>query len=308
MPGTVCNRYTGYGRHGAWRFAAGECDVAKRGIVIGEERAIHCDALGHRRLGNALGRRLGWFCRRSLCRWPRGETGCGYCGQRPGVRRVGGPGACVDAAGPRSRAAQPERPRPCEAYRRAATRRCAGRRSCRFGLAAMDGLHGEGMTEDARDTVCGPEVSQPVPGQHACGQPGRPERGRGAMALRKRFGGGGHVTVHQRFTSLVEDARPCVRAWRSIPQSKGVVGCRSALRSPPCSLRGFWPLSACHAGLLGRGLNKYQSAAGDGKQRPLVPRSHCLPRLKRGVRSRIYLMRNFPAQKCADLYPQTPHT
>ena len=26
------------------------------------------------------------------------------------------------------------------------------------------------------------------------------------MALRKRFGGGGHVTVHQRFTSLVEDA------------------------------------------------------------------------------------------------------
>src|SRR5215471_9076138 len=33
----------------------------------------------------------------------------------------------------------------------------------------------------------------------------------------------------------------------------------------------------------GGGLNKYQPAAGDGTQRPLVPRSRCLPRLSRSV-------------------------
>ena len=35
------------------------------------------------------------------------------------------------------------------------------------------------------------------------------------------------------------------------------------------------------------GLYTYKSLAGDGKQRPLVPRSRCLPRLKRGVRLQI---------------------
>src|SRR5678815_2871156 len=33
-----------------------------------------------------------------------------------------------------------------------------------FGLAAMDSLHREGMTEDERDTFVGPEVGEPVPG------------------------------------------------------------------------------------------------------------------------------------------------
>ena len=36
-----------------------------------------------------------------------------------------------------------------------------------FGLAAMDGLHGEGMTEDERDLFIGAEVGEPVPGEHA---------------------------------------------------------------------------------------------------------------------------------------------
>jgi hypothetical protein len=38
-----------------------------------------------------------------------------------------------------------------------------------FGLAAMDGLHVEGMTEDNRDSVFSTTVRQPVPGQQAFG-------------------------------------------------------------------------------------------------------------------------------------------
>ena len=33
------------------------------------------------------------------------------------------------------------------------------------GLAAMDGLHGEGMPEDKRDACVGTEVGEPVPGE-----------------------------------------------------------------------------------------------------------------------------------------------
>ena len=38
-----------------------------------------------------------------------------------------------------------------------------------FGLAAMDGLPGEDMTEDKRKPMFRPEVSKPVPGQHGYG-------------------------------------------------------------------------------------------------------------------------------------------
>jgi len=36
------------------------------------------------------------------------------------------------------------------------------------GLAAMDGLHGEGMTEAARERCSGAEVGEPGPGEQAC--------------------------------------------------------------------------------------------------------------------------------------------
>jgi hypothetical protein len=36
-----------------------------------------------------------------------------------------------------------------------------------FGLAAMNGFHVEGMTEDKRDVFLGAQVGEPVPGEHA---------------------------------------------------------------------------------------------------------------------------------------------
>src|SRR5207249_2234656 len=43
--------------------------------------------------------------------------------------------------------------------------------------------------------------------------------------------------------------------------------CKIALRSPPCSLRGFVPLSAYHGVCWGGGLNKYQFVQADAASR-----------------------------------------
>jgi hypothetical protein len=74
-----------------------------------------------------------------------------------------------------------------------------------FSLAAMDGLHIEGMAEDERDALFSTEVSKPVPGKHTVGSHDDLIAVRGD-GLEKRFGGGVHVTVQQGFTGLVEDA------------------------------------------------------------------------------------------------------
>jgi hypothetical protein len=36
-----------------------------------------------------------------------------------------------------------------------------------FGLAAVDGLHGQGVAEDKWNVLGGAEVSEPIPGEHA---------------------------------------------------------------------------------------------------------------------------------------------
>src|SRR6266403_253446 len=63
-----------------------------------------------------------------------------------------------------------------------------------FGLATMDGLHGEGMTEDKRDTVFSTEVRKPVPGKQACGRQDDLIMVR-SDGLEQRLWGRGHVAV-----------------------------------------------------------------------------------------------------------------
>ena len=63
-----------------------------------------------------------------------------------------------------------------------------------FGLAAMDGLHGEGMTEDERDPFIGAEVGEPVPGEHAFDRDDDPVPIR-SNGFEKGLRGGLHVTV-----------------------------------------------------------------------------------------------------------------
>jgi hypothetical protein len=73
-----------------------------------------------------------------------------------------------------------------------------------FGLATMDGLHIEGMTEDKWDTLFSTEVGQPVPGEHTFGSHDEPIAV-GGDGLEKCLRGRFHVPVQQRLTGLVED-------------------------------------------------------------------------------------------------------
>ncbi len=135
-----------------------------------------------------------------------------------------------------------------------------------FGLAAMDGLHGEGMTEDNRATVCSTEVSTPVPGQHAFGSHDD-LIAVGGDGLEKRLWGGLHVTVPQRFTGLVEDAH-VHRAGVEIDAT--VIGVRCGVESHGGLLRvrdeGFWHSQQTTVVCWGGGLNKYQSSGANWKK------------------------------------------
>jgi hypothetical protein len=73
-----------------------------------------------------------------------------------------------------------------------------------FGLAAVDGLHGEGMTQDKRESVFSTEIRKPAPGKQAFGRHD-PLVTVGGNGLEQRLGGGLHVAVQERFASLVEN-------------------------------------------------------------------------------------------------------
>jgi hypothetical protein len=71
----------------------------------------------------------------------------------------------------------------------------------RLGLAAMDGCHGEGLTEDTRDAFVGPEVGEPVPGEQACDSDDETLSIR-SHDVQEGLRGGLHVTVHQNLAAL----------------------------------------------------------------------------------------------------------
>ncbi len=151
-------------------FDDGEFNVAQQLIVVGDEREIHFDALLHRRIGKALGDPVSV-----------GFVGDLFADGREVILAVG-----ILNMGQEFTA--------CAGQVHASTQQVAGRahlgrrdRGLRehpaaqqhgdfmgvdlvvFGLAAMDGLHGEGMPEDKRNTVFSTEVRKPVPGKHAFG-------------------------------------------------------------------------------------------------------------------------------------------
>jgi len=196
----------GRGVMGLGRLDAGACDVAPPLLVVGDERASPCDALWHRRLGNALGAPLsvgcvgdlcadGWAVRRAVGMVPMGQelTACAGQGHAPppqvaGRAQRGG----IDLGLREQPAAQP----PSDLM---------GIDLVVFGLAAMDRLPRERMTEDKRHTWCSPAVCKPVPSQQACGSEDD-RRAVGGQGFEKRLWGRCPITVQQRCASWVEDA------------------------------------------------------------------------------------------------------
>jgi hypothetical protein len=120
-------------------------------------------------------------------------------------------------------------------------------------LAAMAGLHREGRTEDKRETVFSSEISTPGPRKHTFGS----QDDLSAVGGRWPSEAPPGWLACSGATAFHRPGRGCTRPWCGpggrCRRKRGVVWWRIALRSSPCSLREFWPLSAYHGAPLGRG-------------------------------------------------------
>jgi hypothetical protein len=121
-----------------------------------------------------------------------------------------------------------------------------------FGLPAMDGLHGERMTEDERKTFVGTEVGEPVPGEHTLDRHDNPLTIRG-NGVQKGLRSGFHIAMHQDLAALVEDADVHGPGMQVDAAVKWVLGGVESHEVSSSLESGFCPVSAYHRGMLGRG-------------------------------------------------------
>jgi hypothetical protein len=196
----------GLGVMGLGRFADGAFDVAPQRIVGGDERESHCDALVHHRIGQALGDPIAvGFVGDRFAEGGEGILAGGIVHRGQELTAFAGqvqaPTQQVAGRAPRGGIDIGLREPPAAPQHSA----CMGLDLVVFGLAAMDRFHRESMTEDKRHTLFSTEVCKPVPRQQAFGS----EDDRlavGGNGFEQRLWGRGHMTVQQRFASLVEDA------------------------------------------------------------------------------------------------------
>ena len=82
-----------------------------------------------------------------------------------------------------------------------------------LGLAAVDGLHVQGVAEDEGDLLLVAQVGEPVPGEHALA--GDDDVGaEGRQHVEQQLLLGGHLLLQDDVAGLVEDAdgqQPCVQ-------------------------------------------------------------------------------------------------
>jgi hypothetical protein len=145
-------------------FEDGEFDIAKQRIVLVDERESDCETLVHSRLSKALGDSI-----------TVGLIGNLFADRRQLILAVGvldvcqelGPLACQMHPAPEPVAGRPPGGRRDIGLRAHPTAPQHGNVVCIdrvvVGLAPMDGLHGEGMTEHAGNPLLGTEISQPSP-------------------------------------------------------------------------------------------------------------------------------------------------
>jgi len=187
--------------------AEGEFDIAKQLIVIGEEREIDFETLVHSRISTALGDPI-----------TVGFIGHLFADRRQMILAVGmldvcqelGPLACQRHPAPEPVAGRPQGGRIDRGRREPPTAQqhghLVGIARVVFGLAPMDGLHVEGMTEPEGNPLLSTEISQPIPGEHTF-DTDDDLLALGRNDLEERFWRGWHVTVNQNLPSLVQDAQ-----------------------------------------------------------------------------------------------------
>ena len=213
----------------------GQFDVTSQRIVIGEKGAIDCNTLVHCRISTTLGDPVTVGFVGHLF------ANGGHMILTIGMLHMGA--ECAACAGQGHAAAQevaggaPRGGIPIGLREQATAQQhgdFVGGDLVVFRLAAMESFHREGMTQDARDPVVSTAIGTPVPGNHTCsGQDDRILGGRDSLA--QRLWGGWHVPVQPRFPSLVEDTGTWCGRGDRYHSKTGVVSCKIALRSPPCS-------------------------------------------------------------------------
>jgi hypothetical protein len=185
----------------------GEFDVTQQRIVGGDERTIDCNTFWSRWIGTALGDPVTVGFGGALCAnggQGRLAVGMVYVGEECAALACQGHASAQQVAGGAHLGGGDlglgEHP--------AAQQHgdCVGVDRVVFGFAAMDGLHGKGMTKHTRDPVVSTEGCKPGPGKQACGREDDLRAG-GSDGLAQRLRGGWHGTVQPRFPGLVEDAQ-----------------------------------------------------------------------------------------------------
>jgi hypothetical protein len=69
----------------------------------------------------------------------------------------------------------------------------------------MDGLHGEGVSQDQGDCRCSAESGEPIPGEQACDRSDE-TRTVGSTGLEARCRSGLHIVVSQECTLVAQEA------------------------------------------------------------------------------------------------------
>ena len=182
------------------------CDVAKARIVRGEERPSARDALWHGGIGHACGNAGtvglgGDLCakgregRRALGIMPMGQECSPWVRQRPTAPE---PVTSSAPRGGRDRGWWEQTAAPELGH-------LVGIALVILGLTAVDGLHREGLPEDAREALVGTQVSEPVPDAQALDGHDETLAIRG-KSCQEGLRVGLHVAVHEHLAALVEEA------------------------------------------------------------------------------------------------------
>ena len=115
-----------------------------------------------------------------------------------------------------------------------------------LGLAAVDGLHVQGVAEDEGDALVFAEVGEPVPGEHALAADDQVRRGRARWRRgrrRARRAGCWSKTVCPSSSRTCRNMRSGVQIDAAVESV--LVGCRSAWSWPPWGWAGLIPHRGC---------------------------------------------------------------
>jgi len=91
-----------------------------------------------------------------------------------------------------------------------------------FGLAAMNGFHGEGMPQNEGDPFCSAEVSEPIPGEDTLDGHYQAITIR-CYGLEERLRSGFHMTVQQNFALVVHETNVHAPGMQVDTAVKGVL-------------------------------------------------------------------------------------